>query len=237
LAASVAPPGNISTDSVAEHGEPAARASGQGRGGETAEKPGARDVILDCACALFAEGGFAGTSMRSLARTAQTSQALIHHHFGTKLGLYHAVRDRLIARLAHTEVLRPPLHPPADPVADLAAAMHGYAGFLRANPEFLRIATWARLEGETGWAGPRDLLAPMADALHALQDAGFLRAELDVNLHLLMLGGVVEHWVSNLRTFSATFAPEEHPDALTDRYFKQAASVIAHGATAVPELS
>ncbi|MCO4771053.1 MAG: TetR/AcrR family transcriptional regulator [Deltaproteobacteria bacterium] len=202
-------------------------------------EPAGRSSILDCACELFAANGFAGTSMRSLARAAKTSQALIHHHFGTKSALYRAVRGRLMDRLADAEVLTP-THVGADldPTAQLAGGMARYADFLEANPEFLRLATWARLEGDNEpWANYEALLAPMENALNALKEAGMLRADLDVSLHMAMVGGIVEHWVAHRAMHVASFAPEEGLSELTQRYFAQAASVIAHGASARPEPS
>ena len=197
----------------------------------------ARESILDHACRLFAEHGFSGTSMRALARAAQTSQGLIHHHFGTKSRLYKAVRTQLIERLANSELLRPHVPDPGlDPVEELSEAMQRYADFLEQNPEFLRLATWARLEGDhEPWANHEAMLSPMTDALHALQDAGLLRRDLDVNLHMSMIGGIVEHWVAHRQMYAASFAPGQSLTSLTSRYFAQVARVIAHGASMSPE--
>jgi len=205
---------------------------------DSAESSG-REAILDCACTLFAEGGFAGTSMRKLARAAKTSQALIHHHFGTKAGLYRSVRERLVGRLAEAEVLTPEsTAETADPVEHLTTTMRRYADFLLQNPEFTRLSTWARLEGDDEpWSNPEELLSPMAAALRHLQDIGVLRRDLDVSLHMALLGGVVEHWVSHQGLYRQIFAPNENLDSITHRYFAQTASVIIHGASARPELS
>src|SRR5688572_3787941 len=57
-----------------------------------------RQEILDAAEAMFAEHGYAAASMRAIARKARTSQALLHHHFGTKENLYDAVKQRFTER-------------------------------------------------------------------------------------------------------------------------------------------
>lgn len=192
----------------------------------------ARSSILDCACQLFAEGGFAGTSMRALAKAAQTSQALIHHHFGTKRGLYQAVRQSLVERLALADLIDTPLDTAdEDPTDHIAASMARYAAFLQQNPEYLKLVSWARLEGDDEpWAEPHQILEPLADALHALQDVGALRPDLDVGLHMALVGGIVEHWVANAAVMTRTFAPDLDVEAATNRFFAQTASVIAHGA-------
>lgn len=43
-----------------------------------------RDQLLSIAVEMFAEKGFAGTSLRSIAKQAEVSPALLVHHFGTK---------------------------------------------------------------------------------------------------------------------------------------------------------
>ena len=68
--------------------------------------------LLDAAEAEFAAKGFAGARLGSIARAAQVQQALIHHYFSDKAGLYREVIDRalevmtaegfdILARLAH----------------------------------------------------------------------------------------------------------------------------------------
>jgi AcrR family transcriptional regulator len=61
------------------------RAAGRPAGGS-----GARDQILASARAAFASHGFTGASMRAIAAAAQVDPALLHHHFGSKAGLFAA---------------------------------------------------------------------------------------------------------------------------------------------------
>lgn len=51
----------------------------------------ARTRLLDAALALFAEKGFAKTSIREIAQAAQVNVAAISYYFGDKAGLYRAV--------------------------------------------------------------------------------------------------------------------------------------------------
>lgn len=55
---------------------------------ETTERPsGTRTVILDAAERLFAERGFAGTSVRDIVRASDTSPPSLYHFFGSKENL------------------------------------------------------------------------------------------------------------------------------------------------------
>src|SRR4051794_26609488 len=57
---------------------------------------GTKRAVIDAARRLFAERGFAGTSMRDIANDSGVSQPLIQHHFGSKDQLYSAVIHRSI---------------------------------------------------------------------------------------------------------------------------------------------
>ncbi|MCU0283270.1 MAG: TetR family transcriptional regulator [Candidatus Nanopelagicales bacterium] len=50
-----------------------------------------REAIVAAARVEFAQHGFAGTTLRSIAARAGVDPALIHHYFGTKMGLFQAV--------------------------------------------------------------------------------------------------------------------------------------------------
>ncbi len=52
------------------------------------------DAILDAAEFVFAKSGFAGASIREIARKAGVAQALVHYHFETKEKLF----EEMIAR-------------------------------------------------------------------------------------------------------------------------------------------
>ncbi len=56
--------------------------------------------LLDTAEHLFAEQGFAATSIRQLADSAEVNPALVHYYFGTKKDLLVAVMDRALLPLA-----------------------------------------------------------------------------------------------------------------------------------------
>jgi TetR/AcrR family transcriptional regulator len=56
--------------------------------------------LLDTAEFLFADQGFAATSIRELAEHANVNPALVHYYFGTKKDLLIAVMDRALLPLA-----------------------------------------------------------------------------------------------------------------------------------------
>tara|TARA_R110002073_G_scaffold63490_3_gene158981 strand:- start:5848 stop:6495 length:648 start_codon:yes stop_codon:yes gene_type:complete len=69
-----------------------------------------QDCLLNAAEALFAEKGYAATSLRSIAARADVNLAATHYHFGSKEGLLAAIVERRVApinqaRLAALDVL------------------------------------------------------------------------------------------------------------------------------------
>jgi AcrR family transcriptional regulator len=59
-----------------------------------------RDEILDAAERLFANLGYAGTTMREVSQEAKVTQALINYYFGSKFGLFEEVFLRRAAAVS-----------------------------------------------------------------------------------------------------------------------------------------
>lgn len=64
-----------------------------------------RRRILKAAVSEFAEKGFDGARMESIARKADVNPALIHYHFNNKQNLYESILETLMPR-SGTEILR-----------------------------------------------------------------------------------------------------------------------------------
>ncbi|HEX7758763.1 MAG TPA: helix-turn-helix domain-containing protein [Caulobacteraceae bacterium] len=60
---------------------------------EDVQAPATRDRILEAALGLFARHGYAGTSMRRLARTVGLRESSLYNHFASKEAIYHALID------------------------------------------------------------------------------------------------------------------------------------------------
>lgn len=56
-----------------------------------------KERILDVAERLFADHGFAATSLRAITKAAGVNLAAVHYHFGSKEGLFQAVFARRLA--------------------------------------------------------------------------------------------------------------------------------------------
>ena len=93
--------------------------------------------LLDAGRELFAEHGFRGTTVRSLAKRAGTNIGAVAYHFGSKEALYHAVieevtapvRDRLAKEIRGTQ----------SPLDQIESHMRATFAFLAENPDVARL--------------------------------------------------------------------------------------------------
>lgn len=79
----------IATDDAADPGQAGPESKGQIRKTNEAR-------ILDAAEKVFAQAGFAGATMATIAGTADLPKANLHYYFGNKAELYRAVLSRLL---------------------------------------------------------------------------------------------------------------------------------------------
>lgn len=189
-----------------------------------------RTTILDAAERIFAERGFAGTSMRELAREAQTSQALLHHHFGTKAGLYDAVKQRFTDR--YNAERRPKVDSNED-LSVVGGAVLGYFEFLRANPNLSRLTSWARLEGDRKpWGGEDEIWHSLLAWAEEAKARGQIRKDVDPKLLLVLGAGAVQFWFDNRDFVCAMLGLDPNEPRLDDRYAIHALGVLLFGAAA-----
>jgi len=109
-------------------GTPAAktrRKTGQKGPGRPEGTSVVRDDILDAAEELFANLGYAGTTLREVADQANVTQALINYYFGSKYGLFEAVfmrRSQIISQQRIENLARLQAKPGKPKVRDIVQA-------------------------------------------------------------------------------------------------------------------
>jgi TetR/AcrR family transcriptional regulator len=182
-----------------------------------------RSAVIDAAERLFAERGFAATSMRDISTASGVSHPLIHHHFGSKEELYSAVKRRLVEGYARrfpraaSAVNRP---------ISLKGEMRRLMAFLSGNEMLLRLCARTRLEGDNQvWPGEPDLLDTLRRRIGVSQQRGLIRDDIDPSRLSIMILGLVLFWVDNRAYFAVRFG--EEPD---DRAFlNEAIALVERG--------
>lgn len=171
-----------------------------------------RAEILVAAHGLFITRGYDGAALRDVAQAAGVNKSLIHHHFGSKEGLFWAVAAHY---LDQEEAELSSALDAAAVDGDLpGAGLAVYFRFLAANPDKVRLyrvidlyfqdrpealgelMAQDRAAGE-GLPYGLSVLAGMAAELERLQTAGVVRPDLRPTALLAVALSLVEHWFAS----------------------------------------
>ena len=142
-----------------------------------------RDQILDAAEQLFAEQGFARTTIKQIGRAAGVNSALLYYYFADKEELYQEVLRRLIGNLV--ERTSASLDRPGPPESRLRALVAAQAEAIASNPRFPRLLVRELAESDAAHAvGQLHVIAAttfrrLCDLVREGQAAGVFRRGLD----------------------------------------------------------
>ena len=159
-------------------------------GGRRGEKT--REAILTAAEAVFAEHGFDGARIDTIAEVSGYNKTLIFRYFGDKLGLYAAVLRRIDRQAIELQApLIGPLLADETIVSDahrfrafLKTAMGAFFDFMVEHPRFMRMTIWEHAEGWQTYAKVASLfeiegLEQLEALFSRAQRAGLLRSDGD----------------------------------------------------------
>jgi TetR/AcrR family transcriptional regulator len=188
-----------------------------------------RAAILDAAERLFAERGFAATTLGDIAAAAGLAHGTPSYFFGGKDALY----TEVLARVESTRAaaLRDAFAPlqawAAGPDGDadglrhaLADAVDGYFAFLDANPTYARLIEWEAQSGAERLGAVASHGAPVAEALRGVRAVGRKRglADFDPALASVALVSMCFLPVGHARTFRAAAGVDTADPDFRGRY-------------------
>ena len=132
--------------------------------------------ILDAAERLFAENGYAATSLRRIISDARVNLAAVHYHFGSKQDLLDQVIVRKAGpmnerRLQLLEQFESEAAPAAASVEKIVEAFILPALLIDKSPEFVRLMGRVHAEGLMPEIARRNFQPTIARFLSALQKA------------------------------------------------------------------
>jgi TetR/AcrR family transcriptional regulator len=191
--------------------------------GRTRDSECTRNAVLSAAERLFAEQGFAATSMRDISQASGVSHPLIHHHFGCKGDLYTAVKRRLIEDYARRF---PNAAKAANRPLNIRAEMRRLMKYLGGNPMMFRLAARTRLEGDhQSWPGEPAVLDMLTRRISFSQKRGLIREDISPEHLSIMLLGLVYFWLERREYLAHRFGTRIN-DA---DYLRQAIALLERG--------
>jgi AcrR family transcriptional regulator len=172
-----------------------------------------RAALLDEATTLFAERGYAGTSLEDVASASHVTRGAVYHHFASKQALFEAVLDR------HEERATAEIAAAAATATDpWDAAMLALDAFLTqcCDPTYGRLV-WLEGPAALGWHRWRECEEKYAYGIverfiNALIEGGYLEnraVDTQVRFAFWMLGGA---------GLALAEAPEEDKPRLHDEW-------------------
>jgi TetR/AcrR family transcriptional regulator len=188
-----------------------------------------RAALIDAAETVFLDKGFGGASLSAIAQRAGMTKSLIHHHFGSKEGLWREVKLRRFAHYAEQQMA---MLNDAPPTVDLLReSMQLYFRFMEHNPQLVRILAWMFLERdhEECINIDRDLIQAGADKVRAAQKRGLLRADIDPRFILFVFIGLAQHWFQDREHFCHDFGTDDLPEDLNSAYLEAIEKIFFEG--------
>ena len=153
-----------------------------------------RDAILDAAQELFTERGFSDTSTSQIAKKANVTKSLIHHHFGSKEQLWREVKNRRFHEYFSTQKER--LQTDHIGVDGLKESIVNLFEVLRDDPNTMRLICWHLLERTEleRHEDERELSALGLARVAEAQGAGVIRPDVHPGYLLITFFCLVFHW-------------------------------------------
>jgi len=183
---------------------------------KTAPEPRAHDDrALQAAARLFREQGYAGTSLRDIARAAGMLPGSLHYRYATKEDILAALMERAIDRLIEGIVAATASSP--DPLERLRLAIVEHVRILlsREDSVYVLLYDWRSLSPgvERAITRQRKRYEQFADDLIA-QAAAHTPLRPDVDVYLLrQFGFGAANWVAQWFDPKGPYTPEQIADA------------------------
>ncbi len=189
---------------------------------------GNRAKVLQAAQELFIEKGFEGTSMSLIARRSGITQSLIHHYFGSKEGLWQAVKQEAYGSyLAHQQQLLD--QDDGHIVNFIQSSVRGRFQFFQSHPQVAKLLSWLQiLEDPFGMETGQDVARQMLAKIRQAQAEGSIRADMEPENILAISLALTTHWFQN-RPVIQHYAELDEAAAADARYLEAVVKVLVEG--------
>jgi TetR/AcrR family transcriptional regulator len=208
-----------------------------------------REAILTAAEAVFAEHGFDGARIDTIADVSGFNKTLIFRYFGDKLGLYAAVLRRIDRQAVEVQAqLLGPLLADETLVSDaprfrafLTTAIGAFFDYLVEHPRLMRMVIWEHAEGWQTYAKIASLfelegLEQLEALFKGAQQAGLLRSDGDPLVLFLLAEQICWSFLTSLPFYQMVLPTRDFSSAeALARARKQIVAFIVAGILVDPK--
>jgi len=193
-----------------------------------------REAILQAAEATFADHGFAGARVDTIAEASGYNKTLLFRYFGDKLGLYTAVLKRADSEWS---VLLGRMFSPLLEDESIVSDIHRFRKFLKTtfeiffdymveHPHFTRMLNWEQADGWQTFTRiasqfEPDDLAQLEAIFSRAQKAKLLRKDLDLIVMVLLVQQVCWSSPATLPMYQMLLAGKNFSSTTTRVYVRE----------------
>ena len=189
-----------------------------------------RKAIMDAAEDLFVLTGPAGTSMSRIARRADVTKSLIHHHFGSKEELWEAVQERHFAQYFEIQMALLEQYDSTEML--LEESLVAYFRFLQSDPRSVRFMSWRFVEEEDGQcaADPEKQLFEIGiQKIREAQEKGRIRSDLEPFFIIKTLIALPFAWFQTHCMTLSMLDSDIEATELDERYMREMMKIFFEG--------
>ncbi|PIE51801.1 hypothetical protein CSA37_00580 [Candidatus Fermentibacteria bacterium] len=188
----------------------------------------AKAAILRAAEELFAERGFSGVSISSIAERSGSSGPLIMFHFRSKKGLYSAVKKSIMDRYCRHLVQKP--SEASSFRSFLQDILEGMISFYKLNPSLVKLSKWSMLEGECEpWPGEADWHHLYLERIEQARQRGEIRGDISPFRFMVIITGAVHFWCEYHDHFLHDLGYDNKNGEEDEKYIAELESLLLNG--------
>lgn len=190
-----------------------------------------KNSLLDAAEEIFLEKGYGDTAISEIAKKADITKSMIHHYFGSKSGLWQAVKMRRFEEYYTKQMEMFEESEGPGKIGLLRESFHFYFKFLKKNPQLVRILAWMFLERDQDMCieKDKDLIKTGVEQLRYAQKQGNIRADIDPRFIIFTFIGLSQYWFQQKDHFIRDFGTDGLPEDLDGAYLKSISKIFFEG--------
>lgn len=184
-----------------------------------------KEIVLAAAKQVFAERGFAGSSLAMISQKSGISEGLILHHFKSKKNLYHMVLEDLAKAYIETIYRAGQESHDFDQVSQ--NVLKATFKFWSNDNIYNRISLWAYLENQTELIEQEtQLTAGLATMISQMQSEGKVNPQISPYALMTMTIGPIHFWTRYRDQFKETLHLDGTIDELNQSFLAQFLKLI-----------